>query len=408
MDEEGSLLDYEYRICSLGEVYQQLFWKPEYPSERGEFLLRALLLIQKTFKDKKIPTYTMMEMREGIMCHNIIYGIITCITLKFLFLHTHFLLFFQGIKEGEPYTEENLEIFRKISVESMQVLIDEEKSRPFTPKGNLPTHCPIPESIKVPYKSIFIYHDGENCIIPRGVFARKPSGEQIVRYDVDLKKKVPVFITDDKLSSLLQKEIRAKDIFVGVLHTVLTPGMGEDAAAKVDPLMDFGCTVEYNFVHPPLDRLNPNPWHISEKTLQNLISHVDHITPPIVPSTGKCKLGAVDKKIKDLIKRDLAKCNSVVNGNIPTPDGQKQYRAEQLFVIISGDSDYDTDVRSIRRDSGYEVINSDILHLICKTVVLVTKQTASIILTLSLFFPLQYLTIIAGCGNLLERSPCTA
>lgn len=207
-------------------------------------------------------------------------------------------------------------------------MIDEYESRP-----KIVLQTPQ-ESVEIPYDHISIYHDGENCPIPSGDDTKNKSGAKI---------------------------------FAGVLQTALIPKMKENAE-KVEPFLGRSCKLVYSFVHPTL-RNGPsgNAWHISAATLRDLQAlQVTHVSCPD-------KKGSVDLKIKELIKKDLDIKNSSIN--YMTSENQNIFKAKQLFVIISGDSDFADDIQSIR-GAGYEVDSTDIQKLTCNMILFQIRQNA--------------------------------
>ena len=206
----------------------------------------------------------------------------------------------------------------KTTIERMEKIVMDYNKLP--PKLSAPP-------VDVPFDTIYIFHDSENCPIPRKYITRDKNMKSMFNN----KEKV-VFgdYPDGKCEAQFDVIVRE------VLRTAMSSYVGMTSDELTLDRKDFDI-LEYNLIVPSERN---NNFQIGEKTKKG--SH----SLGIYTIEADNKEGAVDNEIKDCIGKKIRELKH-------TPEERKK---KILFILISGDRDFSNEVCLIQDTSNYDVV----------------------------------------------------
>ncbi|RYH31394.1 NYN domain-containing protein [archaeon] len=183
-------------------------------------------------------------------------------------------------------------------------------------------------AVKLPYDNIFIFHDAENCPLPKKTIKRNAAGAKVM---VDGR----VQFLDSHPHGL--GDICFADVYAGIIKTTLRcalVGGGADPG-QVDKLLESvdvnkHLQVTYHFL---FSGEISNPFYPVNSVLTGM-----H-TKGVNVLTADRKKGSVDVKITDLMNTELDKTRNYTEEGL----------AKTLFVLISGDRDFAHTVKRVRQ-----------------------------------------------------------
>jgi hypothetical protein len=209
------------------------------------------------------------------------------------------------------------------------------------------------------YDAVYVFHDSENCYIPSQKEVRDADGQLVRRADNSVVFHEPMAVQ----GVMVVKE---------VLRNALACKIGKDAAHEVDVLTAFD-KLKYYFVR---NNTNGGPFAPNNSTVTDF-SSVPGFMQVVL---GGYKDGAVDHKIKELMAETIADLQDL-------PLAKK---ARILFVLVSGDRDFASNLMVARRQK-IEVV---LIHSADQPVRGSAKQVLK-----EGFAPMCWLDIVAAARN---------
>lgn len=128
---------------------------------------------------------------------------------------------------------------------------------PPTPTPPPPT---LPPPVDLPYDCVYVFHDAENCYIPKRFESRNPDGS----LQIDSKGKV-IFL--EKAPHGMFLTVNGGVLYNEVLRVALTCRLGETLTKSLDIGRAFRSVVNYNFV---LHTTESNPFHPTHQSVKGL------------------------------------------------------------------------------------------------------------------------------------------
>lgn len=181
-------------------------------------------------------------------------------------------------------------------------------------------------NVKLPYDSIFIFHDAENCPLPKKTMKRNAAGGKVFE--------------DGKVQFLDCHprglgDICFADVYAGIIKTSLRCalvgggadlGYVESILPSVDVNKDLQVTYHFLFSGDAA-----NPFYPTNSVLTGMHTKGVHVL------TADRKKGSVDVKITDLMNTELDRTRKYTEEGL----------AKTLFVLISGDRDFAHTVKRV-------------------------------------------------------------
>ena len=182
--------------------------------------------------------------------------------------------------------------------------------------------------VTVPYDNIYVFHDAENCYLSSKIEARDSNNNVI---------KLPNNGGVQFHDIVPGEAIQGAYVFKEVIRTALACKIGREQAENVE-ITALDTNIVYHFVISP--KAKNTPFYPSEGTFKDLGDIGGGNFHRHAPSDSKVPDGWADQKIKDLwdSQADLCKKNF-------SPEARKK----TLFILISGDRDFATQIRNARK-----------------------------------------------------------
>eukprot|EP01031_Cornospumella_fuschlensis_P029730 gene29730-35895_t len=183
-------------------------------------------------------------------------------------------------------------------------------------------------AVKLPFDNIFIFHDAENCPLPKKTFKRNAAGEKVL---VDGK---PQFMHSHPPGL---GDICFAKVYAGIIKTTLRCallGSGADPANVEKLLLNLDVNRQLQVTYHFLFSGEPsNPFFPPNGVVTGMI------TKGVNVMTADRKKGSVDGKITELMNTELDKARNYTEESL----------AKTLFVLISGDRDFAHTVKRVRK-----------------------------------------------------------